>query len=483
MDSHTFHGPGDVNAEDDLVASLRAFLHTWTERQQHAVSTVTESVSPSDGRGDSLSSNFPPPLRASLPRSFRPCEMVPAVYLGSWQDVGGDVAALIQRLQQATSCSEEVKRESPARLAAPQQMALLVRACPLSGVSGPQLELHVARPRKCGSRRTPNGLSAAGRRLTTMTKAAPSISRPAATTGEASVSVHDVEVTHLGLTDLYKRVCAALGSDSCSPSSATSSPQNTLMQWLCPDGPPSMCRGAIPPEFSPGEWDVCVGAVREVLLGDYAACMESVPATWRDVYCYWRLVLPIFDAPSEPIQQYFAMTTLLLHAALSLSAHSNYSKWLGAERSEESNVGTTPVNGEDVQGGRVAAAAAAAVTALPCVVVHCHAGKSRSVSFVAAFLLQEWMMCYRVAHAPSTVGTRSTPAGADGEHANNTHSTTVGGAASSILQVSKTPHSITARRLVDTVMAHLRSRRLCVDVNIGFDAQLHAMVHAFIDGL
>ncbi|KPI86389.1 hypothetical protein ABL78_4540 [Leptomonas seymouri] len=509
MSSHALHHPSEERAAapkgpasshahsgspdgGNIVESLNAFLHAWTVKQQRAVS---ESPPPPASSCDDYLDQFPPPLSAQLPRSFRPCEMVPAVYLGSWSDVGTDVVALIHRLQEATS-DRAAENALPMRAAAPQQMALLIRACPLPGVMGPQLELHVARARKSGTRRAPAAPSAFEQRLAKM---APPVRQPASTTGETLGSVHDVEVMHISLTDLYRRVCAALGSDS---SSASPSSRSTLAQWLCPDAPaiasppaaPSSatCRGSIPAQFSREEWKTCVGAVQEVLLGDSSACMGSIPATWRDVHLYWRLVLPILDSPTVPIQQYFALTTLVMHAALSLKAHSNYTKWLSGEVGAVGNADTTPVNGEDAHSACVATkserADSVAAAAQPCVVVHCQAGKSRSVSFVAAFLLQEWMMWYRVTQSQPTAGKSASPSTGT-ELPDNAHETPAGCAASSTTAAPSTSQaknicvSTTARRLVDTVIAHLRRRRLCVDVNLGFDAQLHAIASAFIGDL
>lgn len=537
------HKSSDVAGDDTLVESLCIFLRAWTGKYPPPPPTSEESrASPSDWL-----SCFPPPLVSPLPRSFRPCEMIPALYLGSWQDVGTDVAALAQRLRRATAvgnvadnksirCSHLGNlRQSTADVAAPaptastHRLVLLVRACPLPGVEAPQLELHIARAHKSGARRTTSSASPAIQRATS-TDAIVTANDGGA--DSPAPPVYDVEVVRLSLADLHQRLCTA-ASRAASSTTAGTPARTELARWLFPnmpapspsqpqESPPpaSVYRGAVPAAFSRAEWHVWMCAAREILVDDCAACIAHVPPTWRDVCAYWRLVMPVLDTPTEPIQPYFAITTLLLHAALSLSAcpcHLNRISGKAAAAGTESapfktagdaSMQTAEKEAEVVQssftattGEREAArggfSAAATTTSLPCAVVHCQAGKSRSVSFVAAFLLQEWMMWYRVTQG------RAAPAKASHTQAeailtDNVSedkavidlaqpvvygAAAVSGVIAAEEQTGKARQAATARRLVDTVMAHLRSRRLCVDVNVGFDAQLWAMVDSFLGTL
>jgi hypothetical protein len=398
--------------ENPLVASLLAFLHAWTVTSSHPQQM---SPAPPWASARDYLSPLPPPLSTPLPRSFRPCEMVPAVYLGSRQDVGTDAAALIQHLQQATTPNNgsgrknaslnETSASTAAVSPAPQRMVLVARACPLPGVTAPQLELRVARARKRGSRRqTISCGTAMGQSLI---REVSSLRQTASMAADSPIAVHDVEVTHLSLTELYNRLCVALDSrsDSPTPSSfssvATPPSRATLAQWLCPTTVDSTsspwCRGVVPANISFEDWNTLVLAMQDVLLSDCTKCVDGgTPSSWRDVYGYWRLVLPILDSPTEVIQPYFAITTLLLHAALSLPSHPSYSRWIcggdmagevdrvDAPPSTQNDETSAPGESVNTPGAESSARLAAAV---PCVVVHCQAGKSRSVSFVAAFLL------------------------------------------------------------------------------------------------
>lgn len=500
---------------DELVNSLHEFLTAWTKRKEPRQQQVDrESAETNESINYDYFAHFPSPLPSPLPRSFRPCEMVPGVYLGSWQDVGTDVAALTQRLLQATATTTTTVNpnksnnnnsiggnESRQRsgIQAPQQMALLVRACPLPDVTKPQLELHVARARRSGVRRSVVAAPSKASTSTSIRPAPVGLARSAESTGGASsisgekglsIPVHDIVVTRFRLTELYERVCAAAAENEngnnnnydkgdLSNLSHVASSAVSATQWLCPATPTapvtrasSRSSGAIPPSFSSAEWHLCIHAVQEILLADYtAATAACVPSTWQEpVLRYWRLVLPVLDAPAVRIQQYFALTSLVLHAALTLSDHPKYETWAAAASAARTNDKTEHASSAEDDGvthdessvggsGETKISSSTTLTE-PCVVVHCQAGKSRSVSFVAAFILQEWMLWYRTTEAKGSVVAKS-----------------------STEQVAVSRQGTTARRLVDTVMSHLRARRLCIDVNVGFDAQLYAMVDTFVSGL
>jgi predicted extracellular nuclease len=88
------------------------------------------------------------------------------------------------------------------------------------------------------------------------------------------------------------------------------------------------------------------------------------------------------------------------------------------------------------------------------------------------------MLWYRVTHQQTVKS--------DAEHADDAHRPSVAPAASTNAEpteLQRTRQTATSRRLVDVVMSHLRSRRLCVDVNLGFDAQLWAMTNSFVCSL
>lgn len=496
----------------DPARSLQELLHWWT-----VANPQLASASPL--RECTFLSRFPRPLDTPLPRSFRPCEMLPGLYLGSIDDIGTDASALIQRLAQATTGAAM----------APQQMALLVRACPLPGVAEPQLELHVARARKSGTRR---GSACVGAAQRPTKVAAASSQRPRGAAGvpgeQVLACVHDVEVMQLSLTKLHAMVCAAVYD-----SSSADSLSSTMVEWLRPSIPasllptasalPTTCGGAPPLDFTSAGWDALVEATQEVLLDDYAQRTDNVPASWGEVYCYWRLVLPILDRPSVAIQQYFSMTTLVIHAALSLSTHPKWGQWssggggvANAPDGDAAQRCKEPIECGEERRERDGKAAAAAATptqeysasaqvglsastmptprTVPCVVVHCLAGKSRSVSFVTAFILQEWMMWYgtlRPSASPITASLPSTEA-PDADPTAQQMSSAHGGVCKTDTASLFSSHSNATRallsctkpgRLVDIVMTHLRSRRLCVGVNLGFDAQLLAMVKAFMSSL
>lgn len=460
MTSHAPDAVDDVRLLDP-VASLHTFVQTWTGTTQ-----CSEAAN--------IFSRFPPPLAAPLPRSFRPCEMLPGLYLGSAQDIGTDAAALISRLHHATTTN---KNNAPAA-APPQHMTLLVRACPLHGVTEPQVELHVTRGRRTGLRGGPSTVSTRQRANSAATTVRVG-KLSGAPSAEPLVPVHDVEVMTLTVAKLYERVCAVVGR------TVPPARSDAVAQWLSPAAgdtqqeqeqqqssvPSSMKgRGAVPPDFSSADWAAFVFATQDVLLGDDCTeAMRSVPPfLGSDVQRYWRLVLPLLDLPSAAIQPHFAMTTLLIHAALSLHEHPRWAEWSARHHrgTDEKATGEAPAGScvaDEVGNERVREDVSSTTpTAMPCVVVHCLAGKSRSVSFVAAFILQEWMMWYRTTHPPSQV---------------------MSAESSSTAVTAATPvrHDATPRRLVDAVMAHLRSRRLCVSANLGFDGQLVSMMNAFVN--
>ncbi|KAG5510560.1 hypothetical protein JKF63_06857 [Porcisia hertigi] len=456
--------------------------------------------------------------------------MIPGVYLGSWNDVGTDILKLARRISDASTGTHE----SPpsASSCSRQHLALLVRACPLKGCVAPRLELHVTRHRKRVRRsllstgETDDSLPAAASRIAHPPQqpsqkrfATLKVQRGGATRSLAPAE-EDVVVSHMSLSDVHKLVwaAAAAAAAAASPSAtdpvlapgATSSGISAVAKWLSPDSPPSSPLGSVstsgrpagdvPVGCTPADWQAFVGAIQCLLMESVSAHTRNGPAFENEDsveggeasndclsepakatavgFHYWRLVLPILDSPGTRMQHYTPMTSLVMHAALTLDQHPQGRAWLqGQQRKAASS--NTPANkaratanvaaeegacgSVNVCAARSEAATAAAAAVYPCVAVHCQAGKSRSVTFVAAFLMHQWMWWCRGCHSLATADVRTT-------------------ASKQELQRRNRDGSI-ARRLVDTVLSHLRRRRLCVDINLGFDTQLWEMMCSFLASL
>ncbi|KAG5511037.1 hypothetical protein GH5_07241 [Leishmania sp. Ghana 2012 LV757] len=556
------HAPpvvGLAKREERLVVSLDAFLHAWAEGEREggregvtSSATTAAAVARDDEQlygagghrhpmlhasdGDAASkatvrvdatpltstsvceylATLPPRLPGPLPRSFRPNEMVPGVYLGSWSDVGTSMLELAQRLRDVSAGTHESLSYPACR--SWQRLVLLVRACPLKGIGAPRLELHVTR--RCdGKRRSrlPRGkvatAAAPARLLQQLSQRSPAMhsgQRPGATMTTVPTD-EDVVVMHMSLSEVYERLCATVAKMSADPvltaglscadvapsredkdsrhlglstgasSGTTSSSVSTIARWLCPDSPlsspsrsASSARAAaayVPSGCTPADRHVFVDAMQCMLLEE-----EANPADAAHRCCsttelrYWRLVIPILDSPGTRIEHYIPMTNLIVHAALTLGEHPQGRMWLQGKQREvvRSNAPTNgggalvDVNGEGDASGKVGTCTAEA-TVFPCVAVHCQAGKSRSVAFVAAFLMEEWMWWYRGCYPLDTAGAGTVTAEQS--------------------QQQRSRQGNIARRLVDTIYSHLRSRRLCIDINIGFDTQLWEMMSDFVRSL
>ncbi|CAJ1018002.1 putative Dual specificity phosphatase, catalytic domain containing protein [Leishmania utingensis] len=559
--------------EERLVASLEAFLHAWAEGKRkddrwHPVSSTTTAamVAREDeqqqragsqphlmlcaSNGDAALhttarmaatpstststmeylATLPPCLPVPLPRSFRPNEMMPGVYLGSWSDIGINVLELARRLSDASTSTYESSLCPGSR--SRQRLVLLVRACPLKGIVTPRLELRVTWRRE-GARRS---------RLSTG-KAVPAPARLLQQPSKRPLATHsgqrpdeDVVVSHMSLNEVYKRVCAVVATEAADPtvaagvrraevmasresedyhhagprtgasSSAISSGVSTVARWLCPDSPlSSPSRSALPDRATaanvpsgctPADWRVFVRAMQWVLTEEASVYTPAGAALKREevaetaaeaAHCrcsgkataelrYWRLILPILDSPGTRMQHYTPMTTLIMHAALALEEHPQGRAWLQGQQRQVVRNNAPASDGRavvvDIAGdvGRCEEKSAGAAEAIvfPCVAVHCQAGKSRSVAFVAAFLLHEWMWWYRGCYPLITAGTDTITAEQQQQQQQ---------------QQQRSRQSNIARRLVDTVLSHLRRRRLCIDINLGFDAQLWEMMGAFVRSL
>ncbi|CAG9569670.1 conserved hypothetical protein [Leishmania major strain Friedlin] len=566
-----------------LVVSLEDFLHAWAEgdreggrakaasssaaieaavaredeRQHHpgahpnpilcasgldaaslATARIASAPSTSTLANEYLAA-LPPRLPAPPPRSFRPNEMMPGVYLGSWSDIGTDILELARRLRSVSTGSHK-----SSLCTAPhswQRLVLLVRACPVKGLVAPRLELRVTRRRE-GVRRlcpstekvspAPSTKAAAARLLQPPSQRPPAMhsrKRPGAAT-TAVPADEDVVVAHMSLSEVYKRVCAAVSTTTadtvsdasviCAEATASSkdegyyhsgsitgaSPSTTpsgvsrVARWLCPDSPlispsrsasPASSTAAdVPSGCTLADWHVFVRAMQGVLLeeapahtpagaalsneeiaetteADHGPCSATV-AELR----YWRLTLPILDSPGTRLLHYTPMTSLIMRAALTLEENPQGRAWLQGQQQRRELVSNNAPAGSshamvDVasEGGACGEVGACGTEArvFPCAAVHCQAGKSRSVTFVAAFLMQEWMWWYRGCSPPNTAGAGTSTAEQQKEQR---------GRQGSI-----------ARRLVDTVLSYLRRRRLCIDINLGFDTQLWEMMCGFVRGL
>ncbi|CBZ32020.1 hypothetical protein, conserved [Leishmania donovani] len=568
--------------EMHLVVSLEAFLHAWAEgdrecgRAKAASSAATEAaVSREDERHHQAGAHpnpilcasgldaaslatariesapststlaneylaaLPPRLPAPPPRSFRPNEMMPGVYLGSWSDIGTDILELARRLRSVSTGTHESSSCTASRSS--QRLVLLVRACPVKGVVAPRLELRVTR-RHEGARRlrlstekvapVPSTKAAAAGGLQQPSQRPPAMhSRklPGAATTAAPAD-EDVVVAQMSLSEVYKRVCAAVPTTKADPvsdasvicaeatasskgenyytsgsiagasSSTTTSGVSTVARWLCPDSPlispsrsasPASSTAAdVPSGCTSADWHVFVRAMQGVLTEEASAHTPAGAALNNEEIAetaeaerhpcsaattelrYWRLTLPILDSPGTRLLHYTPMTSLIMRAALTLEEHPQGRAWLqGQQQRREVVNNNTPADGSHAmvdfasEGGACGEVGACATEArvFPCVAVHCQAGKSRSVTFVAAFLMQEWMWCYRGCYPPNTAGAGTRTAEQQKEQR---------GRQGSI-----------ARRLVDTVLSYLRRRRLCIGINLGFDTQLWEMMCGFVRSL
>ncbi|KAG5485491.1 hypothetical protein LSCM1_07576 [Leishmania martiniquensis] len=530
--------------EERLFACLEAFLHAWAdgEREMDRVeatssATTAAAVAREDellhntsahprlvlhaSGGDAASNatarveapsapsynyltHFPPHLPSPLPRSFRPNEIMPGIYLGSQSDVGTNMLELAQRLRTVSTCTREAVSYPACRLW--QRLVLLVRACPLKGIVAPRLELHVAR--RCDGKRRSRLPRA---KITPAAAAMHSGQRPGAGMTAAPTD-EDVVVIHMSLSEVYKRLCAMVaqmsvgavltaglsradvadsregkvthnfGSSTGASSSATSSGVSAIAKWLCPDSPlSSPSRSAsparedaayVPPGCTPADRHVFVNAMQCMLMEEVSAHIPAGAAPKEEEahrhnntgeLRYWRLTLPITDSPATRIQHCIPMTNLIMHAALTLGEKQQGRVWLRGGPREGVSSSAPPsegravvaVDGEGSASGNVQTSTAEA-TLFPCVAVHCQAGKSRSVAFVAAFLMEEWMWWYRGCYPLLTA---------------------VAGAFTA--EQSRRQGGI-ARRLVDHILWHVRRRRLCIDMNVGFDTQLWGMMCGFL---
>lgn len=571
--------------ERRLVVSLEAFLHAWAEgdreggKAKAASSAATEAAvarrkdgpqhhagahpdpMPCAGGIDAASlatariesppststlaneylAALPPRLPAPPPRSFRPNEMMPGVYLGSWSDIGTNILELAQRLRRVSTDTGE--SSSCTASCSWQRLVLLVRACPVKGIVAPRLELRVTRRRE-GTRRLylPTTKVTSASPTTTAAAAAGLLQEPsqrplalrgwqrhgAATT--AAPTDEDVVVAQMSLSEVYECMRAAVPTTTAGPvseagvicaegtasgkgeyyghsgsitdasSSTTPSGVSRVARWLCPDSPlisplrrasPASSTAAdVPSRCTPADWHVFVRAMQGVLTEGASAHTPAGAASINDERAetaeaehrpssptttelrYWRLTLPILDSPETRILHYTPMTSLIMHAALTLEEHPQGRAWLqGQQQRREVVSNKTLANdghamlGVPRKGGACGKVGAGTTEArvFPSVAVHCQAGKSRSVTFVAAFLIQEWMWWYRGCHPPNTAGAGTSTVEQQKEQRRREGSI--------------------ARRLVDTVLSYLRRRRLCIDINLGFDTQLWEMMCSFLRSL
>ncbi|KAK7197523.1 Dual specificity phosphatase, catalytic domain containing protein [Novymonas esmeraldas] len=521
-----------------LVASLEDFLREWTQpetrggRSEHISAVASTAAS-----ACAYLQHLPPPLPAPLPRSFRPHEIVPGVYLGSWSDMGTDMIDLAQRLRAASTAT------APPRLAShtPQRLVLLVRVCPLEGVAAPRLELRAAtQPRGVVRRTHPSVVRATaplsgGPRQTGLpvwqpprrpSCAAPVADRPSITattktTKAAAATSDDALLWHTSLDDLYTQVCAAAAGAAGVPHANG----GAVARWLCPDPPLSSSSprpprrataAAVPPGCTTADPHVFVRAVQDILVatpptasadarggGHGAAAAAAAAAAEAAVspacppsLLYWRLVLPVLDSPETCLYRLLPMTSLLLRAAVTLHQHPRGPAWLAQGQPPQQHTSNSSSGGTDAGDADGATVADGAVAVgpgtpslFPCAGVHCQAGKSRSVTVVAAFLLQEWMWWCRdqptvptaaAAAAPTTTLPPPSPRSPSHSSSSASLSPEPQQQQQQQLQQQQRRQSGTARRLVDTVLAHIRRRRLCIDVNVGFDTQLWEMTGAFV---
>ncbi|GET86308.1 hypothetical protein, conserved [Leishmania tarentolae] len=554
--------------EKRLVVSLEAFLHAWAEGDRggtaREVSSVTteaaaaredeqphhagahpnpmlcangidaalhatariESAPSMSTLANAYLATLPPCLPTPLPRSFRPHEMMPGVYLGSWSDIGTDIHDLARRLRRVSTVTHE--SSSCIAFRSWQRLVLLVRALPVKGMVAPRLELRATRRRQ-GARRP--------RLSTEMLSSAPS-TKAAASGGpqqpsQRSLAMHsrlrpgaattavpadeDLLVAQMSLSEVYQRICAVVATTTADPvcdasvscvegkasgksdghgpsgsisdasSRSTSSDVNTVAKWLCPHSPltlPSRSVSAtssaaadVPSSGTPAVWYMFLRAMQDVLVGEASAHAPAVAAMDHAQIAeaelrYWCLTLPIQDSPGTRLLHYTPMTSLILHAALALQAHPMGCTWLQGQQQRKMAGNNAAVNdgrslvgvfNESVVACGRASACATETRVFPCVVVHCQAGKSRSVTFVAAFLMQEWMWWYRGCYPLHTAGADTITEEQQKEQ--------------------RRWQGSVARRLVDTVLSHLRRRRLCIDINLGFDTQLWEMMCSFVQSL
>lgn len=397
----TTHSGGNKDGDAAFLRLLQDFLHFW--------STTTKTV---DSRGETESlwrdylARLTPPLTAPLPRSFRPSEVVPGLYLGAFRDIQ-DIGELSHRLRTATQVCATGSGGGPS---VPHSLFLVIRACPLLGVESARLERRgIRRPRKA-----------------------------------AVVSSKDICLETYSLQDVWDII-------DCGPSIETTVPTAAAV------------------EKSGSDFQRRVNSLQQFLSTPYtpdAATLASAlslsesndlapypPPPRGDVdLIYWRLMLPIEDEPEYNIAQHIPLTNLFLHAVLTMSATSR-SGLPPLQQSPEGSIrdNTVPTVSGDTQ------MRPSTGVSQPCAVVHCIAGKSRSTTIVAHYLLRVWVSWATAAVASSSSPLSGNPASIK---------------ALTLAATSKKDKVALAKRLADALLSFIRTRRMCIDVNPGFQEQL-----------
>jgi len=371
---------------DDSVELLCAFLGLWSDASHTQRSGRVNFVDYSQHFKGYLARTMPPPLPKPLPRSFRPSEVVPGLYLGAANDVQ-DAGEVVTRLRSATRGGGGV----------PHALYLLVRACPSSGITAVRLER---------------------RGIRQVSKASTASQTP------PRVVQRDICLETFSLEQLWEAMGRDVSEAVVGSMAGTGTPSQicSLQQFLS----------------TPYAYDVAASSASPTHPLERGASEENPPHRCTGVTStYWRLVLPIRDSPEYNIAQHLPLTNVFLHAVMTLPPLG------GTSTAQQQRAGSGEGDGVHTKGGPSTG------PSQPCAVVHCMAGRSRSTTIVASYLLYVWA---------SHVMTSSE--GIDGVRP------------SSLAALSGQNRKTLALKLIDALLSFIRTRRAYVEVNSGFYDQL-----------